>query len=80
MKKRPIQVWYWDEAPEELKVCGHGGDEDYLILVPCEYIDNGDHLDFLAEMILERVSYSKHVHRDIEWSGGRVRIYVTAHA
>lgn len=35
---KPIQVWAFHEAPEELrKLSGHGGDEDWLALVPKEY-------------------------------------------
>lgn len=34
-----IQVWAFDDAPGELqKLSGHGGDEDWLALVPKAYV------------------------------------------
>ncbi len=31
----PIKVWEWDDAPEEFKALSpHGGDEDWVALVP----------------------------------------------
>jgi len=36
----PIQVWRFDDAPEEYKkLSPHGGDEDWLALVPENLID-----------------------------------------
>ena len=29
-----VRVWEWEDAPEELKICNCGGDEDFLALVP----------------------------------------------
>ena len=35
---RPIQVWRFDEAPEEYqRLATRGGDEDWLAVVPKEY-------------------------------------------
>lgn len=34
-----IVVYSWDEAPEELQALSqHGGDEDWVIVVPPEYL------------------------------------------
>jgi hypothetical protein len=36
----PIKVWDWDDAPEELKALSpHGGDEDWVALIPKHYAD-----------------------------------------
>jgi hypothetical protein len=36
-EKRPIQVWRWEDAPDYLKAFSqHGGDEDWVALVPAE--------------------------------------------
>lgn len=33
-----IKVWYWNDAPEHLKsLSQHGGDEDWVALVPPNY-------------------------------------------
>ena len=30
-----IKLWLWKDAPEEYKrLSGHGGDEDYVLLIP----------------------------------------------
>lgn len=31
---KPVLIWQYDEAPQELQVSENGGDEDYLALVP----------------------------------------------
>jgi hypothetical protein len=37
----PILVWAFGEAPEEFqKLSGHGGDEDYLAVVPASWMDH----------------------------------------
>jgi len=82
-KSRPVMVWNWDEAPDEFRACSsHGGDEDFVIVVPLEYIDNGGQLEWWpAGMILEKLDFGGDAqYRDLEWTGGRVRVYVTAHA
>jgi hypothetical protein len=34
-KRKPVQVWAWDDAPEEYReLSGHGGDEDWVALIP----------------------------------------------
>lgn len=36
----PIQIWRFDEAPEELRtLSSHGGDEDWLALIPPQLTD-----------------------------------------
>lgn len=36
----PIKVWRWEDAPEEFKeLSPHGGDEDWVALVPA-YLKN----------------------------------------
>jgi hypothetical protein len=36
---RPIQVWKWTQAPKEYRALSmHGGDEDWVALVPQELI------------------------------------------
>lgn len=38
--KNPILVWEFEDAPEEYKALSdHGGDEDWLALVPASYKD-----------------------------------------
>ncbi len=38
MNNKAIQVWDWDDAPEEYKALSpHGGDEDWVALVPPKY-------------------------------------------
>ena len=33
-----IRVWHWDDAPDNLKALSpHGGDEDWVALVPPNY-------------------------------------------
>ena len=36
----PILIWSFDDAPEEYRSLSiNGGDEDWLALVPVEYVD-----------------------------------------
>lgn len=36
-----ILIWHWDDAPAELKALSHhGGDEDWLAVMPLSYKDN----------------------------------------
>lgn len=38
MRENYIKVWRFDEAPQELQdLSEHGGDEDYLMLVPASW-------------------------------------------
>lgn len=38
MAKNPILVWRFEDAPEEFrKLSQHGGDEDYLAVMPADY-------------------------------------------
>lgn len=40
MKTRAIQVWRWKDAPQEFRALSqHGGDEDWVALVPKELAD-----------------------------------------
>lgn len=35
---KPIQVWAWEDAPAEFKaLSSHGGDEDWVALIPKEF-------------------------------------------
>lgn len=51
-KCSPILVWNFDDAPTELQALSpHGGDEDWLALVPAEnasryidWLDDDDHV------------------------------------
>ena len=40
MSKRPILVWRFEDAPAEYRALSkHGGDEDWVALVPAVYAD-----------------------------------------
>ena len=44
--KEPIQVWFFEDAPDEYKSLSTcGGDEDYLAYVPASY--KGLHIGWL---------------------------------
>lgn len=39
--KNPIKIWPWEDAPEELKkLSGHGGDEDFVCVIPPEHLNH----------------------------------------
>lgn len=39
--KEPIKVWKWWDAPEEFReLSTHGGDEDWVALIPKELADD----------------------------------------
>lgn len=39
-QKPPIQVWRFEDAPAELRAMSdHGGDEDWVALVPLDCVD-----------------------------------------
>ena len=41
--KPPIRVWPFGDAPEEYQALStHGGDEDWVVVIPREYEDRGD--------------------------------------
>lgn len=40
--KQPIKVWRYEDAPDELKYKSHhGGDEDWIALVPKDQVTDG---------------------------------------
>lgn len=46
----PIKIWRFDEAPEEYRqMSEHGGDEDYIALVPLAYKHRDDSLVWKIE-------------------------------
>ena len=48
MKNAHIKIWRWQDAPEELKALSdHGGDEDWVALIPPELKDT--YIGFLEE-------------------------------
>lgn len=46
-----IKIWRFEEAPEELrKKSNNGGDEDWVALIPEEYLlKNGDFIPWMQE-------------------------------
>jgi len=37
----PVTIWQWDEAPEEYRdLSTHGGDEDYVVLIPSGWVES----------------------------------------
>ena len=55
----PIKVWDWDEAPEELKALSpHGGDEDWVALVPKHLADR--HIGWLESGSFGCCDISRH--------------------
>jgi len=51
--KRPILIWFFDDAPEEFRrMSTCGGDEDWVALIPPHYINvYFSELSFLTEII-----------------------------
>jgi hypothetical protein len=44
-----IRVWSWKDAPDEYKaLSNHGGDEDWVALIPCDLPDLWVRLPFDA--------------------------------
>ena len=40
-EQRPIEVWRFEDAPENLRALSdHGGDEDWVAALPPEYCDD----------------------------------------
>ena len=59
--RNPIQVWRFEDAPEEYKkLSPHGGDEDWLILVPPGY--ENDCIGWLEESTSSRIGCDISVH------------------
>ena len=57
--RMPILVWPFDQAPEELKALStHGGDEDWIALVPQGYANL--YTPFLEEPVFGCYSVSEH--------------------
>jgi hypothetical protein len=66
-----VRIWKWREAPGELRALStHGGDEDWVCLVPKEMV--GDYLPFVDALGVCRVS--EHTFMD-----GR-KVFIGAHA
>jgi hypothetical protein len=72
-KINPIMLWRFSDAPKEFRdLSNHGGDEDWLLLVPPEYIE--DDLEWIyANAQFGCCDFSKH-----PVAGGAV--YIGAHA
>ena len=74
MAAEPILVWRFRQAPEEYKaLSGHGGDEDYLALVPASMAGSYPDL-FSAGSWFGRCDVSEHLLPD-----GRL-VLIGAHA
>lgn len=67
-----MQVWRFDDAPEELRrLSRHGGDEDWVVMVPAGYEP------VTAMNLVERLTVSdSEVHIQPDGSA----VYITAHA
>lgn len=72
----PIQVWRFKQAPQELQdLSHHGGDEDWIAIVPPEY--DGDYIGWLdSGGPFGCCDVSEHDHP--EWKG--YKVYIGAHA
>lgn len=71
----PIRVWFFYEAPPELQaLSGHGGDEDWLALVPNQYQQH--YLPWLDVPAFGCCDVSQHQHPDYP----DCTIYISAHA
>lgn len=59
-----IRVWEFHDAPEELReLSGHGGDEDWLALIPPKLA--GDYIPWIEDGPFGRCCVSKHVHPEL---------------
>ena len=66
-----VRIWRWREAPGELRfLSDHGGDEDWVCLVPKEMVD--DYLPFIHSLGVCRVS-------NHSLTDGR-KVFIGAHA
>ena len=71
----PIQVWRFPEAPEELRALSpHGGDEDWLALIPPPLTDLW--MALLETQVFGYCHISEHVHPMLP--GWKVQIGVHA--
>ena len=71
-----IKVWAFDDAPKELKdLSYHGGDEDWLALVPKAY-DEGHYIPWLHDYCGQFGANSTSEH---ELENGD-RVYIGTHA
>jgi hypothetical protein len=70
-----IRVWRFQDAPEELRnLSTHGGDEDWLALVPP--ILNDKWIPWLKEPTFGCCCVSEHGHRELPG----YKVYIGAHA
>jgi hypothetical protein len=67
-----MKIWHWEHAPEEYrKLSGHGGDEDYVILV-----DKVHENEYYVEAIIDRLTVCGYEKHDLgDWV-----LFITAHA
>ena len=71
-----VILWHFSDAPEKYKnLSCHGGDEDYVILVP-KQMDSEDG----AWYIVERLTVCDFQSFDVEEDGEQFVVYITAYA
>lgn len=67
LESAPLQIWYWRQAPEELKqLSEHGGDEDWVAVMRKSWIESehGQIPYFLETKPFAVCDYSQHEYGD----------------
>lgn len=73
MPKKTVMLWDWDDAPPELKALSpHGGDEDWVALVPTNYRESSP----VLYSLLERWTDNEPSVHETQWG----KVYIAAHA
>jgi hypothetical protein len=78
--KNCVCIWPFDAAPKELQeLSGHGGDEDWLVLVPKGVFDVGSAYHNWLDILLELNAFGCCGTSEHKLEDGSV-VYIGAHA
>jgi len=75
-----IQVYLWDDAPEFKHKGSHGGDEDFVIVVPKRLYEEDWQIQSATEKIVEELTVCGSTEFEEEMEGILYKVFVTSHA
>jgi len=75
-----IKIYNWEDAPDFKYLGCHGGDEDFVIVIPKTTYDNSYNAQDRIERIVETLTVSKNRYFEYEIDGIIFMCWVTAHA
>ena len=75
-----IKIYNWEDAPDFKHLGSHGGDEDFVIIIPKTTYDRSYNAQDRIKSIVDTLTISKNRYFEYEIDGIRLMVWVTAHA